>query len=217
MTEPAVAAPRRRSQAERRAATRGALLDATLEVLVEVGYAGLTTGQVVARAGVTRGAQAHYFATKAELVVQALDHLTTRLVAEIVAQPLRRADGDRAQFELLLNRLWEVNAGPASTALLELLVAARTDAELREHLVRFDRQVARTLRTTASAVAPSLVERPDFHPLVVTALATIRGLWLLNGVVSERQVRRLWPAARDRLVAGLDTPHLRAELQVDAP
>ena len=203
MTQPAATVPRRRSQASRRAATRGALLDATLEVLVEVGYAGLTTGQVVARAGVTRGAQAHYFATKAEMVVQALDHLTARLVAEMVAQPLRRAEGDRAQFELLLNRLWEVNAGPASTALLELLVAARTDPELREHLVRFDRQVARTLRSTASVVAPQLVERPDFHPLVVTALATIRGLWMLNGVVSERQVRRLWPPARDRLVAGL--------------
>jgi hypothetical protein len=59
---------RRRTQAERRAVTRRALLDATLDVLAEVGYGGLTTAQVVARAGVTRGAWAHYFATKTELV-----------------------------------------------------------------------------------------------------------------------------------------------------
>ena len=147
------AAPERRTQAERRATTRGALLDATLDVLVEVGYARLTTSQVVQRAGVTRGAQAHYFATKADLVVQALNHLTDRLVAEMVAQPLRDVPGERDQYEVLLNRLWEIYAGPASTALLELFVASRTDAELREHLVEFDTHVARTLQRTATAVA----------------------------------------------------------------
>lgn len=108
MTEPAAVGPRRRTQAERRAATRGALLDATLEVLVEVGYARLTTAQVVARAGVTRGAQAHYFATKADLVVQALAHLTDRLVAEMVARPVRDVTGEREQYSALLDRLWDV-------------------------------------------------------------------------------------------------------------
>ncbi len=160
---------RRRTQAERRAVTRGALLDATLEVLVEVGYARLTTTQVVARAGVTRGAQAHYFATKADLVVQALSHLTDRLVAEMVRQPLRNVDGHVEQYEALLNRLWEIYAGPASVALLELFVASRTDAELREHLIQFESAVARTLQRTAPPSPPSLVGRPDFKPLMVTA------------------------------------------------
>jgi AcrR family transcriptional regulator len=195
-------APRRRTQAERRASTRGALLEATLEVLVEVGYARLTTGQVVLRAGVSRGAQAHYFATKADLVVQALGHLTDRLVAEMVAQPLRDVAGEQEQYELLLNRLWEVYAGPASTALLELFVASRTDPELRAHLVEFDHAVARTLARTAATVAPALVERPDFRGLMATATATIRGLWLLRAVASDRQIRRLWPQSREQLVAG---------------
>ena len=199
--------PRRRTQAERRATTRGALLDATLEVLVEVGYANLTTSAVVARAGVTRGAQAHYFATKADLVVQALNHLTDRLVAEMVAHPARKVDGHREQFEFLLNRLWEIHAGPASTALVELFVAARTDAELREHLVRFDQAVAQTLALTARTVAPALVDLPGFRQLMVTAMATIRGLWLLRALTSEGQVRRLWPGARDQLVAGFVDQH----------
>lgn len=202
MTDVETAPPRRRSQAERRAATRGALLDATLEVLAEVGYAGLTTSHVVARAGVSRGAQAHYFATKADLVVQALEHLTAGLVAELVAQPVRRAAGPRRQYELLLNALWELHTGSAPTALLELLVAARTDADLRAHLVRFDRHVSATLRDTATQVAPGLADRPEFHALVVTALSTIRGLSLLRPLASERQVRRLWSSARAQLVAG---------------
>jgi AcrR family transcriptional regulator len=193
---------KRRTQAERRAATRGALLDATLEVLAEVGYASLTTGQVVARAGVTRGAQAHYFATKAELVVAALTHLTERLVDEMVSAPSRSVLGEREQYELLLNRLWEVNAGQASTALIELFVASRTDPELAEHLHTFEREVSESLQATAAAVAPTFAARPDAHHLLVTGIATIRGLWLLRAVATDRQIRRQWPKAREQLLAG---------------
>lgn len=194
----------RRTQAERRAATVTALLDATLDELAEVGYASLTTSSVVARAGVTRGAQAHYFATKAELVVAALRHLTERLTEEMVATTDRPAVGERAQYEQILNRLFEVNAGPASTALLELFVASRTDPELAEHLHRFDRDVSASLQQTAAALGPDFVQRPDAVSLLVTAIATIRGLWLLRAVASERQIRRQWPAARRQLLAGAE-------------
>ena len=197
---------RRRTQAERRAVTRRALLDATLDVLAEVGYSSLTTAQVVARAGVTRGAQAHYFATKADLVVQALRHLTDRLIDEMVAQPLRSGADEQEQYLILLNRLWEINAGPASTALIELWVASRTDAELREHLGRFQREVQRSLHETTATVAPQFAARPDARNLMVTAVATIRGLWLLRAVASDGQIRRLWPKARDQLMAGAFPP-----------
>ncbi len=197
---------RRRSQGERRATTRAALLDATLEALVETGYPRLTTADVAARAGVTRGAQAHYFATRAELVVEALDHLTCRLVASLVSTPPRAAGSDqRAQYRALLDRLWDLMSGPAAHALTELLVAARTDAELRVRLQRFDQAVAQSLQSAAAEVAPDLVARPDFRSLMTTSLAAIRGLWLLRGLGSDRTVRRQWPGAREQLVAGLDT------------
>ena len=206
---PADAAPRvRRTQAERRATTRGALLDATIDVLVDHGYARLTTTIVCERAGVTRGAQAHYFATKADLVVQALAHLTDRLVAELVATPLDvadDADDARGQYGVLLDRLWEIFSGPVSQAQLELFVAARTDADLHRQLVQFDATVIQTLRDAAVRVAPSLADRPEFHTVMTTAIATIRGLRMLRAVASERSVRRAWAPARDQLLAGL--PH----------
>ncbi|HVW81865.1 MAG TPA: TetR/AcrR family transcriptional regulator [Mycobacteriales bacterium] len=192
----------RRTQAERRATTRRALLDATLAELDAVGYANLTTASVVARAGVTRGAQAHYFATKADLVVQALRHITDQLIAELIAQPPKRSESVREQYELLLNRLWELNAGIASTALIELWVASRTDPELAEHLDRFQKEIARQLAETAQAVAPEFSARPEAGHLLINGLAIIRGLWLMRAVTSERRIRRLWPATRDQLVAG---------------
>lgn len=202
-TTQGVSRVRRRTQAERRAATRGALLDATIDVLVDHGYAGLTTTLVCERAGVTRGAQAHYFATKAELVVQALSHLTDKLVTELVSKPLNVADGPAGQYEVLLNRLWEIFSGPVSFAQLELFTAARTDDDLRRHLVQFDHAVMTTLADAARRVAPELVDRPEFAGAMTTAIATIRGLRMLRAVASERSVRRMWPSARSQLLAGL--------------
>jgi len=198
----------RRTQAERRAATRGALLDATIDVLVDRGYAGLTTTAVCERAGVTRGAQAHYFATKGDLVVQALSHLTDRLVDELVSKPLNIADGPVEQYAVLLNRLWEIFSGSVSWAQLELFTAARTDEDLRRHLVQFDHAVMKTLDDGARRVAPQLADRPEFSSAMTTAISTIRGLQMLRAVASDRSVRRAWPPARDQLLSGLPIePH----------
>ncbi|WP_141012640.1 TetR/AcrR family transcriptional regulator [Nocardioides sambongensis] len=198
------ARPRRRTQAERRAATRGGLLDATIEVLVDHGYAGLTTSLVCERAGVTRGAQAHYFATKAELVVAGLSHLTEQLAEQLVAEPLDAAEAPVEQYRVLLQRLWEIFSGPVSLAQLELWTAARTDPELRRHLVRFDKAVMSTLSEAAHGVAPGLADRAEFGSVMATALATIRGLQMVRAVASDRAVRRLWPPAREQLLVGLD-------------
>jgi AcrR family transcriptional regulator len=54
----------RRSHAERRAATRRALLDAAKALFAEKGYAEVTIEEVVRGAGVTRGALYHHFEDK---------------------------------------------------------------------------------------------------------------------------------------------------------
>ena len=54
----------RRTQEERSAATRAKLLDATIDCLIELGYAGTTTTLIAERAGVSRGAQLHHFPSK---------------------------------------------------------------------------------------------------------------------------------------------------------
>jgi AcrR family transcriptional regulator len=137
-----------RTQEERSATTRGALLDATIDCLVEFGYAGTTTTRVAERAGVTRGAQMHHFQRKAPLVVAALLRLAERRRRELV---------DRAERELpddpdpgaALDIMWSVFSGPLFTAALELWIAARTDPELAEHLVPAEREIGRGARATA--------------------------------------------------------------------
>src|SRR5271157_4688134 len=75
----------RRSQAERSAATRDALLDATIACLVEDGYAHTTTSRVAERAGVSRGAHLHHFQTRQALLAAAMEHLAERRGENLLA------------------------------------------------------------------------------------------------------------------------------------
>src|SRR4051794_27287883 len=68
----------RRTQAQRSASTQEALLDATIESLVEDGYVGTTTARVAERAGVSRGAHLHHFQTRNALVAAAVQRLSNR-------------------------------------------------------------------------------------------------------------------------------------------
>ena len=81
----------RRTQGERSAETRARLLDATVESLIEAGYAHTTTTAVCARAGLSRGAQLHHFPTKSELVIAAVAHLTRRRAKEVREEAQRLA------------------------------------------------------------------------------------------------------------------------------
>ena len=83
----------RRSQAERSAATREALLDATIACLVEDGYANTTTSRVAERAGVSRGAHLHHFQTRQALLAAAMERLAERRGAELLAAATKLPDG----------------------------------------------------------------------------------------------------------------------------
>src|SRR5580765_8011560 len=86
-------APSRRSQAQRSATTRQALLDATVACLVEDGYASTTTSRVAERAGVSRGAHLHHFQTRNALVAAAMERLAERRHAELLAAAERLPGG----------------------------------------------------------------------------------------------------------------------------
>jgi AcrR family transcriptional regulator len=169
----------RRSQAERSAATRDALLDATIACLVEDGYANTTTSRVAERAGVSRGAHLHHFQTRHALVAAAMERLAERRGAELLAAAEGLPEG-RERLLQGLDLLWASYANPLFQAALDLWSHARTDADLRERLVPVERRLDRQTLAITKQLFPAIAEQPDFDRLIELAVSTIRGLALLD-------------------------------------
>ncbi|MGH8010870.1 MAG: TetR/AcrR family transcriptional regulator [Candidatus Binataceae bacterium] len=119
-------------QEERSAETRRKLLDATLECLSRYGYAGTTTTEIARRAGVSRGAQLHHFPHKKELVVSALEHVFELRLAQFRQVVAEMPASVEAKVDTLIEMLWLGFKGPTFYAWLELVMASRTDTDLRK-------------------------------------------------------------------------------------
>ena len=73
----------RRTQEDRTRATRAALVAAARELFAEHGYAAVSAEQIVAAAGVTRGALQHHFGDKKALFAVVLDQMEVELSERI--------------------------------------------------------------------------------------------------------------------------------------
>jgi len=91
--------PVRRSQADRTAATRGALVRAGRELFAERGYADAGQEEIVERAGVTRGALAHHFGTKRALFAAVVETVERDLCEGIAIAAMAGQD-PREQLRL---------------------------------------------------------------------------------------------------------------------
>jgi AcrR family transcriptional regulator len=165
MPEPARAP---RTQQQRRDETRRALLDATVESLIEVGFARTTTLEVQRRADASRGALLHHFPSKTELLVAAVDHLAEMRARELKVLAAHLPEG-RARTDAVLDLLWQCFSGTFFQVAMELRTAARTDPELRPVLVTAERALrerillqARTLFGKDVSEHPGLERALDF-------------------------------------------------------
>jgi len=191
---------RRRTQAQRRAATRGALLDAALDCLVEEGYANLSTRKVAERAGVSQGTQMHYFPSRATFLAEAVRHVTLKLMAELREHEGSRAGSASRRLEELLDRVWQIHTGPVSQATMELWTAGRTDPEVGAAMREVARDIDRLIAQGAAELCPELMAKPRAGELLDMTLSTMRGLALLQPAGDRDDLERRWRRARGHLL-----------------
>src|SRR4051794_32796990 len=183
------AAVTRVPQEERTRAMRARLLEATVELLVERGYAGTSTTLVSQRAGVSRGAQLHHFPTKNDLVIAAVEHLSDARRDELRAGTAELPRG-RRRTRAVLDMLADHFTGPVFTAALELWVAARTDPALHAAVAPLEQRIGReTHRSTVELLGVDESE-PGVRELVQATLDLVRGLGLANTITDDAARRR---------------------------
>ena len=115
-----------------RSAAQDALLDAAERLLVEVGYAGVTTRRLAEEAGINHGLVHYYFGSVENLLLRALERFTERLIErqqELYASDEPFIDKWRTAMHYLVSedatyeKVW-----------LELQALAWNDPELRGRL-----------------------------------------------------------------------------------
>jgi AcrR family transcriptional regulator len=162
------------------------LLRAAVESLYENGYARTTTQAVQAAAGVSRGALLHHYRNKQELLVAAVAHLAAERAAtlreSVRDRPASAADGGLSAW---LDDLWGSFDSPLFSAVLELWIAARTDAQLRDALLPYERYVkASILLHSEATLSAEVLAAEDFAQALDMTLLYLRGL-ALTGIVTR--------------------------------
>lgn len=194
----------RTPQQERSRATQARLLEATVECLVERGWAGTTTTLIAERAGVSRGAQLHHYPTKDDLVLAAVGHLAERRAAELRAEAGVLPDHRQQRLDRVIDMLAAAFTGPLFVAALELWVAARTDPDLRRALVPLEKRVGREMHRLTVDLLGADERRPGVRETVQATLDLLRGLGVAN-LLSDDSPRRnpVLTAWKQQLAAAL--------------
>jgi TetR/AcrR family transcriptional regulator len=122
------------AQTPARLAAEEALLDAAERLLVDVGYAGITTRRLAEGAGVNHGLVHYYFGSNENLLVRALERFTEGLIdrqRELYAADMPFVEKWRTAMRYLMSedrtyeKIW-----------LELQALAWNNADLRARLAR---------------------------------------------------------------------------------
>jgi AcrR family transcriptional regulator len=143
----------------------------------------MSTNDVVRRAQVSRGALAHHFPTKAELVSAAAQRLLDLRAIEF-RERFRSIPPEQRTPAEALTVLWSFYDDPGGLALLELTVAARSHPELKAVLGPVSHQIAVNTTEVFAEFFPDLARLP-FAGESLRAIHALYGGLLLSSMASD--------------------------------
>ncbi|MDP3514440.1 MAG: TetR/AcrR family transcriptional regulator [Sulfuritalea sp.] len=171
----------RRAQAERSEAMRRRLLEAATAVLKDRSLAGFRTAEVIALAGVSKGALLHHFPTKVQLIVAVFERIYDEI--DDTARSLPPGSTLQQAINALIADSHDFFFGESFNVSLDIMISAARDPELRDAIFdvvrRFRKQTEEiwTARLTAYGLT-----RDKAHDAV----------WLVNSTVRGLAMRALW-------------------------
>lgn len=187
-----------------------ALLDAAELLLVEVGYAAITTRRLAERAGVNHGLVHYYYGSMDELLLRAVERFTDRLVAR--QQAMYAADVPFIDKWRQAMRYLDEDAASGYQKIWYEVQAMGWNSPAVRH--RVQQVTQRWIDVVAAAFEAGLaelgVDRDRYPPRAVVALVTTfnQGVMLerLSGIDSghrellgmvDATLERLWEGRRD--------------------
>lgn len=159
-----------RTQQQRREETVARLLQASIDTIIEVGYARASAAVITKRAGVSVGALFRHFETMGDFMA-ATAYEVLRRQLETFTKQVAEIPADRPALPAALTILRDITAGSTNAVLYELMVAARTDEKLKETLQNVLGQYSAKIHDAARAL-PGAESFPEETFPVIVALMT---------------------------------------------
>ena len=176
-----------RTQQQRREDTIARLLDASIETIIEVGYARASAKVIAQRAEVSDGALFRYFPTMGDLMAATAQEAGRRLI-ELGIKKVDEIPAGKPSLEESLTILRDVTANPTNTVIHELAVAARTDEKLRETLRDVMTVYTAKIYEAVRSALPDELEtfgEDDFAVVLAVLLNTFDGAAIFGHVLTH--------------------------------
>lgn len=181
MCNPVKSTAPRLTQHERSEAMRERLIEATLECLVNDGYAGTTISKIISTAKVSRGAPIHHFPSKAALMEATAEQLIKKIYISL-GKIIKKMENSEDRLESLIMAGASLLKTPEASALLELLVASRHEPELAAKLQHL---WIISYKTTRDAAEHYLASKSDIDNVGDLIILT---QWVLRGMVEDMHI-----------------------------
>ncbi|MDG1115081.1 MAG: TetR/AcrR family transcriptional regulator [Pseudomonadales bacterium] len=163
--------------------TKTAILNAALDCFLAIGFNSTTTEKIAKQANVSRGAMLHHFPQRSDLIQASVGHLHRKRL-EAFEDTLSKLN-ENADFTLVgegIDAFWDQLQSPLFAVYCELLVASRTDAELKGTLEPAIRDFQTAWREKSEGIFPDLAQSEQY------GLATALTRYLLEGIAFNAQI-----------------------------
>lgn len=193
-----------RTQQQRREETVARLLQASIDTIIEVGYARASAAVITKRAGVSVGALFRHFETMGDFMA-ATAYKVLRRQLETFTKQVAEIPADRPALPAALTILRDITAGSTNAVLYELMVAARTDEKLKETLQNVLGQYSAKIHDAARALPGAESFPEETFPVIVALMTNVfDGAAIVRGVLPQPELEeQRIPMLTALLTAGL--------------
>lgn len=193
-----------RTQQQRREETVARLLQASIDTIIEVGYARASAAVITKRAGVSVGALFRHFETMGDFMA-ATAYEVLRRQLETFTKQVAEIPADRPALPAALTILRDITAGSTNAVLYELMVAARTDEKLKETLQNVLGPYSAKIHDAARALPGAESFPEETFPVIVALMTNVfDGAAIVRGVLPQPELEeQRIPMLTALLTAGL--------------
>jgi len=178
-----------RTQQQRREETVARLLDASIQTIIDVGYARASAAVIARRAQVSDGALFRHFPTMGDFMA-ATAHEVMRRQLEVFTKRIAEIPAEEPPLQAVLTILRDVTGNDTNTVMYELLIAARTDEKLRATLQEVLTEYAANIYETARTIPgfeqfPQNESRHEAMAAVALLVNTFDGAAIIRPVLPQ--------------------------------